>query len=136
MDGLPRRPSRSCAPAVLVAIFIVEWLLAAPTAEWFAVSLLGAPGSASTLSWLLPTSIFLLELLMAVQIYEESERRRDAQGGWRAAVLGVFLVVVMPLFSLATQLAVAPEPRSCCRCTWRARPGSCSSHSSFTEPFS
>ena len=104
-----RRAVAALLPAVLVAIFIVEWLLAAPTAEWFAVSLLGAPGSASTLSWLLPTSIFLLELLIAVQIFEESERRRDAQGGWRAAVLGVFLVVVMPLFSLATQLAVAAD---------------------------
>jgi hypothetical protein len=96
-------------PAVLVAIFIVEWLLAAPTAEWFALSLLGSPSSATALSGLLPTSIFLLELLVAVQIYEESERRRDGQGGWRAVVLGFFLVVVMPLFSLATQLAVVPE---------------------------
>lgn len=58
---------------------------------------------------MLPTSIFLLELLVAVQIYEESERRRDGQGGWRAVMLALFLVVVMPLFSLATQLVVVPE---------------------------
>jgi hypothetical protein len=58
---------------------------------------------------LLPTSIFLLELLVAVLIYEESERRRDRQEGWRAVVLAAFLLVVMPLFSLATQLAVGPD---------------------------
>ena len=104
-----RRAVAALLPAVLVAIFVVEWLLAAPTAEWFAVSLLGSPGSASALTWLLPTSVFLLELLVAVQIYEESERRRDGQGGWRAVTVGLFLVVVMPLFSLATQLAVVPE---------------------------
>jgi hypothetical protein len=86
---------------VLAAIFVVEWLLAAPTAEWFAVSLLGSPGSATVLSWLLPTAIFLLELLVAVQTYEEAERRRDGEGTWRPVILGLFLVVVMPLFSLA-----------------------------------
>ena len=104
-----RRAVAALLPAVLAAIFIVEWLLAAPTAEWFAVSLLGSPESAAILSWLLPTSIFLLELLVATQIYEASERRRDGQDGWRAVILGLFLVVVMPLFSLATQLAVVPE---------------------------
>ena len=104
-----RRAVAVLLPAVLMAIFVVEWLLAAPTAEWFAVSLLGSPGSAFVLSWLLPTSIFLLELLVGVQIYEESEQRRDGLGGWRAVILGLFLVVVMPLFSLATQLAVVPE---------------------------
>jgi hypothetical protein len=104
-----QRAVAALLPAALIAIFVVEWLLAAPTAEWFAVSLLGSADWASTLSWLLPTSIFLLELLVAVQIYEESELRRDGQGGWRAVTLGAFLVVVMPLFSLATQLAVRPE---------------------------
>lgn len=104
-----RRAVAAVLPALLAAIFVVEWLLAAPTAEWFAVSLLGSPESAGILTWLLPTSIFLLELLVAVQIYEESQRRRDGQGGWRAIVLGLSLVVVMPLFSLATQLAVVPE---------------------------
>jgi hypothetical protein len=104
-----RRAVAALLPAVLIAIFVVEWLLAAPTAEWFAVSLLGSPAWASTLSWLLPTSIFLLELLVAVEVYEESERRRDGQGGGRAILLAIFLVVVMPLFSLATQLAVRPE---------------------------
>ena len=104
-----RRAVAALLPVALAAIFVVEWLLAAPTAEWFAVSLLGSPGSARLLSWLLPTSIFLLELLVAVQIYEEAERRRDGEGTWRAVMLGLFLVVVMPLFSLATQLAVVPE---------------------------
>jgi hypothetical protein len=104
-----RRAVAALLPAVLAAIFVVEWLLAAPTAEWFAVSLLGSPGSATVLSWLLPTAIFLLEVLVAVQIYEEAERRRDGEGTWRAVILGLFLVVVMPLFSLATQLAVVPE---------------------------
>jgi hypothetical protein len=104
-----RRAVAALLPAVLAAIFVVEWLLAAPTAEWFAVSLLGSPESAAILRWLLPTSIFLLELLVAVQIYEQAERRRDGQAASGTVVLGLLLVVVMPLFSLATQLAVVPE---------------------------
>jgi hypothetical protein len=76
---------------------------------------------------LLPTSIFLLELLVAVLIYEESERRRDRQEGWRAVVLAAFLLVVMPLFSLATQLAVGPDARSCSRCSSPAPRDSCCS---------
>ncbi len=104
-----RRAVAAVLPVVLVAIFVVEWLLAAPTAEWFAVSLLGSDNWVPTLSWLLPTSVFLLELLIAVQMYEESERRRDGQGTLRPTLLGVILVVVMPLFSLATQLAILPE---------------------------
>src|SRR5262245_56002677 len=38
-----RRAVAAILPLVLIAIFVVEWLLAAPTAEWFAISLLGSP---------------------------------------------------------------------------------------------
>lgn len=104
-----RRAVAAVLPPVLGAIFVVEWLLAAPTAEWFAISLLGSPSWTPTLTWLLPTSVFLLEVLIAVQISEEAERRRDGQGTLRPLLLGILLFLVMPLFSLATQLAIVPE---------------------------
>ena len=104
-----RRAVAAVLPVVLAAIFVVEWLLAAPTAEWFAISLLGSSSWVPTLTWLLPTSVFLLEVLIAVQISEESERRRDGYGTLRPLLLGVILCLVMPLFSLATQLAIVPE---------------------------
>lgn len=96
-------------PAVLASIFVVEWLLAAPTAEWFSVILLGSPGWVPTLRSLLPTSVFLLEVLLSVQIHEESDRRRDGRGSVRPLVLGAILLVVMPLFSVATQIAILPD---------------------------
>jgi hypothetical protein len=104
-----RRAVAALLPVILVAVFVVEWLLAAPTAEWFAVTLLGSPEWAPTLTWLLPTSVFLVEILVAIQLTDEWERRRDGQRTLRATGLAAVLLVVMPLFSLATQLAVLPD---------------------------
>jgi hypothetical protein len=93
-------------PWLLAGIACGDFMLARPTAVWLAV-IFGEREWQTTLVWSLPTTLFLLDVLVGVLL--DRDRRRAAEGdarSWTTAIVAGVLLTALPAFSLAAQLSV------------------------------
>lgn len=101
--------------AGLLGVWFVDVCLSAPSSTFYATKYVHAgPRGVLIICVLVPTSVFLLELMIAGQRLAIRERAIESLGpafyGWTA--VGLLLVIVVPSLIASTQLAIASVSRT------------------------
>lgn len=100
----------------LPAVYLLDFLLFGPTAEYFARrSFPASPGLVALACLVIPAGFLLVEVAIAMQLFfarQEAAKFRDTYDHVLWLLLGLFFALVMPSQVLATLLAAQPAVSS------------------------
>ncbi len=97
-------------PLFLLGTCLGEWVVSVPTAEWLTVAVIGRPDWLPWTRVALPLGIILADLMASYLRYRVQDEALFDDGFDARQSLAWLMLGAMVMLSLATQLAVQPEP--------------------------
>ena len=97
-------------PIFLLGTCLGEWVVSVPTAEWLTVAVIGRPDWLPWTRVALPLGIILADLMASYLRYRAQDEALFDDGFDARQSLAWLMLGAMVMLSLATQLAVQPQP--------------------------